>query len=325
MKCAEKEVSRYRLWLIVLLALGGIVSCAPEKQYHILSFFFDGVPDPNAKVVSTSDSSAVDTTAVVASNVKPEFIEHKPYAEEKCKSCHQEGFSTALIKPVPVLCFSCHEDFSQKSKILHGPVAAGACLTCHDQHMTKYEKLLTRPGQEVCLYCHNSVDIRKNKMHEKIEDKACTECHDPHGGENSGFLNQTSCYQCHEDFNSKFSLLHGPVASGNCSICHSSHASKTPKFLSRVSQQVCLYCHDQEMVFATEAHKKVRKNNCTTCHNPHGGEDQNFLVQALIPVKKKILELKPENEIKMDSLPEIKDENNSQNDTILKKPERRNY
>jgi predicted CXXCH cytochrome family protein len=258
------------------------VQCTPVKKYQVLSFFFDGVPDPNKK---TEVLTPVHDTVIVAAT-KPEFYTHKPYEEEKCKSCHAEGYSNALLKPLPELCYTCHEDFNNKYPSVHGPVASGNCLTCHNQHMAKNEKLLIRAGRDLCLFCHNSKQILTSEIHKRIEDKNCTECHNPHGGNNRGMLKDGSCYTCHADFATKYSVLHGPVASGSCTGCHDSHCSKVPKLLLREKQQLCLFCHNSEQIFKNPAHKKLKKgSDCIECHNPHGGEERYNLIESLRPLK----------------------------------------
>ena len=72
--------------VIILIAL--IIGCVPEKNYRILSFFFDGVPNPNKnQEVVVADTSTVENLSIATTprNVKPEFYEHQPYKEEKCK------------------------------------------------------------------------------------------------------------------------------------------------------------------------------------------------------------------------------------------------
>jgi len=100
MKGINKSTVVAFLCLAIVVALL-VIGCTPEKkQYRVLSFFFDGVPDPSkTTTVVSNDSTQAGVTASI--QVKPEFNYHKPYAEEKCKSCHAEGFSNALIKPQP--------------------------------------------------------------------------------------------------------------------------------------------------------------------------------------------------------------------------------
>lgn len=297
----------YYLFSVVIIAFL-VAQCNPEKHFHTLSFFFDGVPQPAHLTRQVSDSTSGDSLVIEKRAFKPEFYTHKPYEEEKCGSCHEEGYSNSLSKPMPNLCYSCHEDFNSVYKSLHGPVASGNCLTCHNHHMSKYEKLLDRSGQQLCLYCHESGLVMKNKMHAKIENRNCTECHSPHGGENSGMLTSGSCSNCHQSFASKYPFLHGPVASGNCTVCHESHYSKSRHYLSRDSQQLCLFCHNQDRLLSTPTHSKIKKTNCTECHNPHGGKDRMMLLTLL----------KAGNNLMSDSASKLIPDNTIQKDDTLK-------
>ncbi len=287
MKSAARKKILIPFSLLALLALL-FVQCTPEKKYSILSFLFDGVPNPAESTVSTPTTGNDSTSPILAIFTKPESYLHKPFAEEKCKSCHDDGFSNSLIKPMPELCYSCHQDFGAKFQNLHGPVASGNCIACHDQHEAKFEKLLKREGQDMCLYCHETKQVFKNKVHEKVGSANCTTCHNPHGGDGRGMLTAGTCFKCHNNFTSKYNYLHGPVASNNCGSCHGMHGSGAPKLLLREGQQLCLSCHNAEEVFKTVVHKKVKTKNCTECHNPHGGEDHFILVESLRPYKTKL-------------------------------------
>jgi predicted CXXCH cytochrome family protein len=268
---------------VVALASISLVGCAPEKQYKVLSFFFDGVPVHDTTIVVQNNTAASeDGDMVVNHNIsKPEYFTHKPYEEEKCNSCHESDFSNRLIKKTPELCYNCHDDFSSQFKSLHGPVNGGYCTECHNQHMSKYEKLLDRTGQDLCLSCHQKEQILKSNKHEKIGSRNCTECHNPHGGDNSGMLKAGACNECHANFKNQFSILHGPVESGSCTMCHGSHTLKTKNILVDNGQQLCLNCHAKEQVMSVVAHKNINKTNCTECHNPHGEKNHYFLKPSL--------------------------------------------
>ncbi|MFN8165552.1 MAG: cytochrome c3 family protein [Bacteroidia bacterium] len=273
------------LVLVAIFALSVfIIRCTPEKHFRTLSFFFDGVPDPNKKPDSLLLATN-DTSHLQVKKAEQESFDHKPYAEDKCESCHEKGFSNRLLIPQPDLCYTCHRDFRQMYASLHGPVASGNCTACHNQHTGKYKYLLMQKGQDICLYCHQKNQVFANKLHKDVGDKNCTECHSPHGGSNRGMLTGNSCFTCHENFSSKFNFLHGPVASGNCLSCHSSHSDKSAKHLQREGQDICLYCHNEQQVFARDVHKKAKKKNCTECHNPHGGGNHYILVSSMMPAK----------------------------------------
>ena len=265
-----------------ILIISFLIGCSPVLRYKVLSVFFDGVPDPSMVVVSLPKTDTIASKMLAIKEMEPEFYYHQPYQKNECVSCHDKGFSNKLIKPQPELCYGCHEDWNNKYKTLHGPVASGYCTACHSPHMSKLKKMLLRENQQLCLHCHNSKHVDKNKVHEHIGERNCTECHNPHGGENRGILKPGSCYNCHDDFNAKYNVLHGPVASGYCTACHSSHATKEKKLLLRSGQQICLYCHDQKQILKNVAHENIKESNCTECHNPHGGEDRYILIRSAL-------------------------------------------
>ncbi len=178
--------------LVVMLFL--IMGCSPKTRYQVLSFFFDGVPNPEQKA-ATAQKTTADTLQSKQNRrlslrrpQEPQQFFHPPFADRDCGACHDMGGGNRLNAPVPDLCFECHDDFRQELEVLHGPVAAGACTACHHPHVSKNEKLLARAGQELCLYCHDIRDVRKNDAHEDLGTTLCTECHDAHGGDEIPFL-----------------------------------------------------------------------------------------------------------------------------------------
>ena len=185
-------MKKYIFFFTIIASL--FIGCSPEFHYKVLSFFFDGVPDPNKTEITVTNDSLIqiDSTRIkeISGRVlKPQFIIHPPYREKECAGCHDQNSMGKLLLPQPGLCYQCHEDFNETYSLLHGPVAGGYCTSCHSPHMAKLEKLLLRSGQQLCLHCHNSARIFKNEIHEDIEDTNCTECHNPHGGEDRYILN----------------------------------------------------------------------------------------------------------------------------------------
>jgi predicted CXXCH cytochrome family protein len=164
-------------------------SCSPTHSYKTLSFFFDGVPKPEIKLtIQNIDSiSSVDSTTLAQNMVsaqKPLMNYHSPYQEKDCASCHDKSTMGKFTNLQPELCYQCHDDFKNKYKVLHGPVAGGQCTACHNPHQSENENLLTRTGQSLCLYCHESNQVMAIEEHKEIQDASCTDCHNPHGGEN---------------------------------------------------------------------------------------------------------------------------------------------
>lgn len=163
-----------------------IISCSPKISHNMLSFFFDGVPDPLeiSKISSVDTLNISDTAQVISPVVKiarPSLFMHLPYEQKDCMSCHDKRSPGDLTMSEPGLCYSCHENFDNKYKYLHGPVSEGYCSLCHNPHMSETAKLLSRKGQELCYFCHSPEDILSLKTHTEIENSDCQSCHNPHG------------------------------------------------------------------------------------------------------------------------------------------------
>jgi predicted CXXCH cytochrome family protein len=180
--------------IFIILAVCILAACSATTRYQVLSTIFDGVPDPNAKQKQISDSLNVDTL-FTNNNIKtgtikePEFIYHPPYQNRMCNGCHDMQRGNALIKPIPDLCYRCHENITEKNPALHGPVAMGDCNVCHSPHLAKNKFLLIRKGRDLCFHCHETTYIYENKNHFATEEYDCLDCHDPHGGKDRFLLN----------------------------------------------------------------------------------------------------------------------------------------
>ncbi len=256
-----------------------LTQCTIEKRYKVLSFLFDGVPNPNDTTIITNTQSNNETDSAMLSlyNSKQQtFTMHPPYQEKSCSECHILNKSQLIIKQ-PDLCFNCHENFIEENLFTHGPAAGGYCTACHEPHKSKNEKLLTDNKKEICNKCHNSVIFKNGDFHSNAGDLDCTECHDSHGGDNKYFVKVGVCKNCHDDFSKKYSYLHGPVSSGFCSSCHDSHDSETPSHLLFQGQAICTNCHELKQVSKNHVHEDIGDTNCTECHNPHGGTDKFIL------------------------------------------------
>ncbi len=182
------------IFLFVLMAVFFIVSCSPSHRYKMLTFFFDGVPDPKSSSDLLSSDSLLKDTLLLANNsaILQASIQkmHAPYQDKQCNSCHDQTMMGKLNQVQPGLCYECHEDFSKKFEEVHGPVGGGFCTSCHSPHMSMNEHLLSRTGQSVCLHCHESSSLLDTDSHKDIKETLCTECHDPHGGNTQFFLKQ---------------------------------------------------------------------------------------------------------------------------------------
>ena len=169
-----------------------ITSCSKEQKHDVLSFFFDGVPNPRKQDSLKVDTTKLDSSLVTKheeSILTKQYL-HAPFETQSCGDCHNTAKGYSLIAKGSALCYNCHPDFRENLKILHGPVANGECIQCHQPHSSPYQRLLSRKGQDLCLYCHKRNDINLTELHKAIEKKDCWECHNPHGGADRTFLNK---------------------------------------------------------------------------------------------------------------------------------------
>jgi len=117
--------------------------------------------------------------------------EHK--ATDSCDNCHvKESLKTArqFNKPIPQICYDCHEDYSASGKNLHGPVAVGACLSCHEPHFSTYIHLQRTEQPKLCLRCHQTGKTYDPQNHPDTTDRLCTQCHDPHASSRKMMLKE---------------------------------------------------------------------------------------------------------------------------------------
>jgi len=261
----------------ILLLIG---ACSVEKHYRSLSFFFDGVPNPELirqQAISDSLEAIADENEVIAEIGKSDFILHPPYKERKCDHCHNQGQMGSLNESMPQLCTQCHPNLGMQSTFTHGPARGGYCTQCHHPHKAKEEKLLLQSGRELCLNCHDVNSLFAGDFHDSGDESDCISCHNPHGSENHSLLQQGACASCHGIFNAQYAVLHGPVASNNCSACHVPHRIGTKGLLVRKGRELCLNCHDASDVLKKVYHLDMLDSgvaSCTDCHNPHGGDDK---------------------------------------------------
>lgn len=156
--------------------------CSVEKYYGTLSFFFDGVPNPDAKARAEAAGGITEDI-----RKSPTFTQHKPFVDENCGACHTTQFG--LTNQDSSICMKCHSDRPTQYPRMHGPVAAVACLWCHAPHETAEAHLLKKPARQVCSQCHEPKMFEGSRVPAHTDEKrSCLECHSGHGGERQFFL-----------------------------------------------------------------------------------------------------------------------------------------
>jgi predicted CXXCH cytochrome family protein len=206
---------------------------------------------------------------------------HKDYTPEK----HNASNFTMAAKGKD-LCFICHENLKKvmTGKFVHGPVAMGDCIACHDPHQSDSKFSMKKPTTSaLCFSCHENKMTIKPFLHGPVAAGDCNVCHNPHAADNKYQLMATGndlCFLCHEDRRAEFTRksVHKPVTE-SCAKCHDSHNADFKYLLSKDQVPLCLECHvkmDEHLKKVKGQHSALKKGPCTTCHTPHSS---NFVRQ----------------------------------------------
>jgi predicted CXXCH cytochrome family protein len=174
-----------------------VAGCDEVERHKTLTFFFDGVPPLMGEEVVTKKGQAdSDSQKLSQMQRKSAWFVHEP--RKDCTLCHgkrrQKGFSlrTYLTAPVPGLCYNCHADYTVSASFVHGPVAVGQCLFCHNPHKSKIEHLLNEPEPKLCYLCHNIKAVELIPAHLTKQTSACTDCHEAHASSTKALLKAAS-------------------------------------------------------------------------------------------------------------------------------------
>jgi predicted CXXCH cytochrome family protein len=171
--------TRTRVLLVLCVAVFTLqwVGCSVEKNYDILSKFFDGVPNPNA-------TDSLDGTAI---SLSPTYSAHRPYIDDNCFICHTNEPEVLLTKADSSICLGCHTEVHDEYQMMHGAVTGNACLMCHNPHLSPLLHLLRAEAPELCLQCHDQNTDNPTPAHQDTQ-RSCLDCHHAHGGDNPFFL-----------------------------------------------------------------------------------------------------------------------------------------
>jgi len=182
-RCHAPSSAKWVVFFFILVFLFSCVyGCEPRTQYKVLSFVFDGVPDPDKPVEGGQTGGNGNGKARVARST---YREHGPFAAKMCEGCHERS-TNVLIMPVEKLCLNCHT-LQLDKKFIHGPVVSGGCKVCHDPHGSAFPFLLVSDPRTFCYYCHSEKDVARNEVHQGVTE-ACTICHNAHMSDNNYLL-----------------------------------------------------------------------------------------------------------------------------------------
>jgi predicted CXXCH cytochrome family protein len=195
----KKSIWRQRLrWAvttsIMSLVLVCLVNCTPQTRYKTLSFFFDGVPNPDA---STASANGNNRSFNGRFSGKTESV-HKPFDDGDCNACHEGNVRSGtmigfdkLKSPTASVCMNCHKDVPNAFRYMHGPVAVGVCLMCHDPHDAPRPHLLKLASPALCLQCHQREDLGPPQIVHANTTVDCLSCHTGHGAPQHGLLRES--------------------------------------------------------------------------------------------------------------------------------------
>ncbi len=199
------------------------------------------------------------------------FKKHTKVENKTCINCHQLDMLTGATKhstnTETNLCYSCHTDkigqFAQD--YIHGPVAGGSCIICHEPHGSQFDKNLVNPQQILCFSCHDDLEeeLELRVVHNPFNTGQCTACHDPHSTSNKWVLIKNSeevCLSCHNPDNKSMEWHAHPYnvkpkrklkvnvdlnenGKLECISCHYPHASNSEHLLRIDEDFTCIGCH----------------------------------------------------------------------------------
>jgi predicted CXXCH cytochrome family protein len=171
--------------LATVMTVLAIAGCSPETRYRTLSFFFDGVPNPDELAAPAAAGRSPGGRPPEAAAKSP-YRSHGPYDAKLCEACHLRG-GGKLVLPVDQLCLYCHE-LAVGKKHMHGPVASGGCRVCHLPHGSGHAFLLVSEPTAFCFHCHDKAAVGAGDVHRAAPGTQCTQCHDPHSSDSEYLL-----------------------------------------------------------------------------------------------------------------------------------------
>ena len=176
-------------------ALGAVflllASCDDVERHRVMTLLFDGIPPLPAEGPETDVAGLNPDEAARISRTGGWYV-HEPLND--CTQCHgsrrQRAFSrqVQLVAEVPQLCHNCHPDCTGMEGWVHGPVATGECLLCHEQHKARNEFLLVKPAPDLCFECHEPEAVRQVENHAEESYARCNDCHEGHVGATKSLL-----------------------------------------------------------------------------------------------------------------------------------------
>lgn len=103
---------------------------------------------------------------------------HRTGNRAQCRECHLKRDEARPGGAATALCYGCHDRIDEK-RYVHGPLAVGDCLVCHDPHSGYGAAHLRQEQESLCGNCHAGQESLARTTC-KASGKECVDCHDPH-------------------------------------------------------------------------------------------------------------------------------------------------
>jgi len=164
---------------MTMLAFGGQTDKPPANS-------------PISQPAQTANNLNLEESAIDDS--KTTWGMHEPL--KSCTPCHGDESKQAspeqphLVTPVPELCSICHKEYAAMEGWVHGPVATGNCMLCHEPHQTENQSLLNKTIPELCYRCHETKILQLVPGHSEKSYASCSSCHDSHSSPGRMLLKQ---------------------------------------------------------------------------------------------------------------------------------------
>lgn len=152
--------------------------------FKFLSEFKDDIMKINALLMFMAAMNVTCIARIAKNDSKTSRAIHELH--KNCIQCHAGNLKQIskdkpqLVAPVPKLCYGCHKDYLSMGEWVHGPVATGECLLCHDPHKTNIVSMLSKSMPELCCQCHEMAMLRPITNHLKKSYSQCGVCHTGH-------------------------------------------------------------------------------------------------------------------------------------------------
>ena len=212
-KCMRRLIRQFLSLHLCIYSLFFFVGCANQTHHELLSFFFTGVPIPEAELLVDIGSDQPTSVIEKQVNAKVVYSSHVFYTQKQCNECHvafmfrKFGESKTAVELATIgkelndsgpqqqqhikNCESCHDRLSATYAVKnnlwrHAPVSRGNCTVCHTPHQSRYSALLKDSSEKLCIMCHSQGLITLTKSHKQLKD--CMTCHNPHLGKDKYLL-----------------------------------------------------------------------------------------------------------------------------------------